>query len=182
MIEVRFHGRGGQGVVMAAKMLAAAMLRDGLFGQAIPAFGTERRGAPVLASVRMDRRPIRLRCQVYHPDHLVVFDPSLLAKPQTLSGLKDDGTILVNSPVTPADKTIPDNIQSYVVDISRIAWEEGLIAGGIPMINTAVLGAFSRATGIVSLESVEKTVTEYFPAKADTNLRAIRTAYQRLGE
>jgi len=180
MIEVRFHGRGGQGAVMAVKMLTSALLKDGLYSQAIPAFGIERRGTPVVASLRIDRRPIRLRCQVYNPEHIVIFDPTLLKHPQTLSGLKPGGTLLMNCPGEPPDFSFPPDVQTFVLDISRIAWEEGLIAGGYPMINTAILGAFSRATDIVSLESIEKTVAEYFPGKVEANLRAIHAAYEKV--
>ncbi len=99
MIEIRMHGRGGQGGVIAAKILASAIFKEGRFAQSFPSFGVERRGAPVLAFTRVDDKPVRLRTAIYEPDHLIVLDATLIKSTNVFSGLKHDGTILVNTSV-----------------------------------------------------------------------------------
>ena len=97
MVEVRFHGRGGQGAVVASEILATALFHEDKAVQAFPAFGVERRGAPVAAFLRCDDTPIRLRCQIYQPDQVIVLDPTLLSAVDVTAGLKNDGSILINS-------------------------------------------------------------------------------------
>jgi len=113
MIELRFHSRGGQGGVIAGKLLAVAIFKEGKFVQTFPTFGVERRGAPVMTFVRISDKPIRLRNQVYAPDHLVVLDPSLLQFFDVLQGLKEGGIILVNT-----EKDIPNS----TFPIASVPW------------------------------------------------------------
>jgi len=172
MIEVRFHGRGGQGAVTAARLLAQAAFYEGKYSQAFPFFGAERRGAPVLAFARIDERPIRIRTQIYEPDCVVVLDPSLLTSVNVTSGLKKGGKAVIN---TKEDLRFP-NAVTATVDATGVAME----VLGAPITNTAMLGAIARATGIVGLESVARAVKEYFPAKlADKNVNAVKAAYER---
>jgi 2-oxoacid:acceptor oxidoreductase gamma subunit (pyruvate/2-ketoisovalerate family) len=172
MIEVRFHGRGGQGAVTAARLLADAAFIEGKYSQAFPFFGAERRGAPVLAFARISNKPIRVRSQIYEPNHVVVLDPLLPRVVDVASGLKRDGIVVINS------KTAPqiENARIAFVDATSIAVE--LI--GNPITNTAMLGAFAKATGAVSIDSTVVAVKKRFKGEAaEKNAAAVRKAYER---
>jgi 2-oxoacid:acceptor oxidoreductase gamma subunit (pyruvate/2-ketoisovalerate family) len=172
MIEVRFHGRGGQGAVTAARLLADAAFQEGKYCQAFPSFGAERRGAPVLAFTRIDDRPIRIRTLVYEPNHVVVLDPTLLEVVNVAAGLKRGGIVVVNT------KGVPKELKAgkvATVDATGIALE----FLGVPITNTAMLGALARATKIVSLNSVVKAIESYFGGKvAEKNVAAVKAAYE----
>jgi len=173
MIEVRFHGRGGQGAVTAARLLAEAAFLEGKYCQAFPSFGAERRGAPVLAFTRIDNKPIRIRSLVYEPNHVVVLDPTLLEAVNVAAGLKRGGIIVVNAKETPEELKAG---KVATVDATAIALE--LL--GTPITNTAMLGAFAKATKLVSLESVVKAIEGYFGGKlAEKNVAAVKAAYER---
>jgi len=173
MIEVRFHGRGGQGAVTAARLLAEAAFLEGKHCQAFPSFGAERRGAPVLAFTRIDSKPIRIRTQVYEPNHVVVLDPTLLEAVNVASGLKRGGRIVINSKV-------PHKFHGAkvaFVDATSIAIE----TLGVPITNTAMLGALAKATKLVSLDSIIKAIKNTFKGKlAEKNVAAIKMAYERV--
>ena len=173
MIEIRFHGRGGQGAVTAARLLAEAAFLEGKYCQAFPSFGAERRGAPIVAFARIDTEPIRIRAQVYEPNHVVVFDPTLLETVNVAAGLKRGGIIVLNA------KKLPEGLHAgevAMVDATAIALE----TLGVPITNTAMLGAFIRATKLISLESVLKAVGGYFKGKlAGKNMAAVKAAYER---
>jgi len=173
MIEVRFHGRGGQGAVTAARLLAEAAFHEGKHCQAFSSFGAERRGAPVVAFTRIDSRPIRIRTEVYEPNHVVVLDPTLLEAVNITAGLKRGGIIVVNA------KGVPGELKAgkfATVDATAIALE----FLGAPITNTAMLGAFAKATKLVSLNSVVKAIEGYFGEKlAEKNAAAVRAAYER---
>ncbi|MEM2251279.1 MAG: pyruvate ferredoxin oxidoreductase subunit gamma [Candidatus Hadarchaeales archaeon] len=174
MIEVTFHGRGGQGAVTAARLLAEAAFLEGKFCQAFPTFGAERRGAPVCAFARISENPIRLRSQVYSPDHVVVLDASLLGVVDVCEGLKENGWIVINSKGLPG-KLAGKNVA--IVDATKIAIE----AIGRPIVNTAMLGAFAKITNVVSLDSLIKVVNKYFEGKgAVGNMNALRIAYEEV--
>lgn len=176
MIEIRFHGRGGQGAVIASKLLAVAFFKDGRFVQSFPSFGVERRGAPVQAFTRMDDSYIRVRSLIYTPDHVVVLDRTLLASQDVTSGLKDGGWIIVNSP-EPLDRSdFTGRFRVASVDADGIAVECGLGTRMSPIANTPMLGAFAGATGLVNLESVLESVGEYFPNDDGKNADAARKA------
>ncbi len=179
MIEIRIHGRGGQGGVIASKVLAETFFREGWDVQAFPAFGVERRGAPVAAFVRADVKPIRLRCQVERPDALIVLDPTLLEDPATLTGLVPEGWVVVNTDLDPTALPIPLAFRVAAVDAGGIALRHGLGSASAPIVNTAILGAFARATGSVSLPALRAAIAATVPAKAAQNAAAAAEAFTR---
>ena len=178
MIEIRFHGRGGQGAVVASKVLAVAFFHESLYVQSFPAFGVERRGAPVMAFLRVDRQPINLRVNIYQPDHIVVLDPTLLGAIDVTSGLKQDGWILINSHQPPEVFSNLKSFRTATVDATSIAIENGLGSRTNPIVSTAILGAFSKATGLVGIDSIALAIREEVPGKRDENVKAAREAYQ----
>ena len=175
MKEIRIHGRGGQGSVTAAELIAVAAFEDGKWSQAFPYFGTERRGAPVTAFARIADQPIRIRSQIYEPDYVIVQDPSLIPAVDVASGIKDDGLIIINSEKKPGDIKIHTKATVKTLDATALALE----VIGLPIVNTALLGAFAGATRIIRLESVNKAIRERFPGKVgDKNVAAVKRAYE----
>ncbi len=179
MIELRFHGRGGQGAVIASKILACAMFKEGRFVQSFPKFGVERRGAPVEAFLRVDEDRIYLRNNIYRPDHLIVLDPTLIDAVDVTSGLKEGGTILINSDAAPEHYAKLDRFRVACVDASSIAVEYHLGSRQSPIVNTAILGAAARALGIVKIDHVVEAILEEVPFKGESNARAARDAYEQ---
>jgi len=177
MIEIRFHGRGGQGAVLASEMLAQAAFLDGKSPQSFPFFGVERRGAPVTAYARIDDRPIRLRTSITKPDMVVVLDPGLLKSTPVADGLRPGGLVLVNSRRAPSEIEAPPGARRATVDASRIALAHGLGSVTMPVVNTVILGALARATGIVSLEALSTAIEKYAPAKPTANREAAAEGY-----
>ena len=170
MIEVRFHGRGGQGAVTAAEILAKAAFEDGKYCQAFPFFGVERRGAPVMAFTRIDNKPIRRRYQVYNPDYVVVLDDGLLEVVDVFSGLKEGGKLIIN---TNNGVETTEGVEINKVDATGIA----LDILGVPIVNTILLGAFAGVTGSF-IESLIKIINETFSGKvAEKNEKAAKIAY-----
>lgn len=172
MVQIRFHGRGGQGSVTAAELFAVAAFYDGKYTQAFPSFGVERRGAPVQAFLRIADSEIRLREQVTKPDYLIVQDPTLLGEnSDVLEGTEKTKGILINT-----DKTTWPSIKNAVcVPATKIALEKI----GKPFINTAILGAFAAMTGLATLASLKKAVGERFSGSlAQTNIAALEAAYE----
>jgi 2-oxoacid:acceptor oxidoreductase gamma subunit (pyruvate/2-ketoisovalerate family)/2-oxoacid:acceptor oxidoreductase delta subunit (pyruvate/2-ketoisovalerate family) len=172
MIEIRFHGRGGQGAVIASELLAQAAFLDGKEPQSFPFFGVERRGAPVTAFARIDDHPIRLRTSIEHPDVVVVLDPGLLRTTPVTDGIKEGGLLLVNSRLPPEEVVAPATIRRAAVDATRIALAHGLGSPNAPIVNTAVLGALAKATGAVSLDAVERAIARFVPARPEENRAA----------
>jgi 2-oxoacid:acceptor oxidoreductase gamma subunit (pyruvate/2-ketoisovalerate family) len=178
MIEIRFHGRGGQGAVVASKVLAVAFFHERYHVQSFPAFGVERRGAPILAFLRVDQRPVELKTNIYEPDHIVVLDPTLLAAVDVTAGLKPHGRILVNTARSPKEFPSLKNFKIATVDATSIAIRNGLGSRTNPIVNTAILGAFARATSLVDIDSVVLAIREEVPVKRGENARATREAYK----
>jgi len=178
MIEIRIHGRGGQGAVIASKVLAAAVFQEGKYAQSFPAVGVERRGAPVMAFTRIDDRPVRIRCQIYKPDHIVVLDPTLIEAVDVTAGLKEGGWIIINSSEHPAAFGLPAKYRVATVDANSIAIKYRLGPRTAPIVNTAILGAFAKVTGLVSLEALAQAVREAVPIKPEENVAATREAYE----
>ena len=177
MIEVRFHGRGGQGAVTATRILANAFVKLGKYGSSFPMFGFERRGAPVTAFMRFDDNPIRVKTQIYNPDCLVVLDPSQLHTPAIYEGLKPKGVLIQNAPEQIHEKPHKHIGLMGVVDAETIALEEL----GFPSPNTCVLGAFAAATGWVSLDAIQSSLEEYFHGDILTkNLRTIERGFNEV--
>lgn len=179
--ELRIHGRGGQGAVIASKLLATALFHEGRSVQSFPAFGVERRGAPVTAFLRVDDAPILLRCEITEPDDLIILDPTLIKAIDVTQGLAPGGSILINSdraPETYAD--LASRFRVSLVDASAIARAHGLGSRTQPIVNTAILGAFAADSGLVSLDSICAAITEAMPARAEANVAAAREAAQRV--
>ncbi|HEV8049941.1 MAG TPA: 2-oxoacid:acceptor oxidoreductase family protein, partial [Thermoplasmata archaeon] len=172
MIEVRFHGRGGQGSVVASELLAQAAFLDGKQPQSFPFFGVERRGAPVTAFARIDDRPIALRTSILRPDIVVVLDPGLLEAVPVTDGLKDGGWVVANTTRPPAELAAPANARVATVDARSIALAHHLGSPMLPIVNTVMLGALASATGVVSREAVLAAVRAFVPAQAEANAAA----------
>ncbi len=181
MIEVRIHGRGGQGAVIASEILATASFYDGKFCQSFPAFGVERRGAPVTAFTRIDDKAIRIRTQIYVPDHIIVLDQTLLTEGvEVTGGLKDGGWIVVNSRKDLQGFPGFEKYTVATVDGNAIAMSHGVGTPVAPVVNTTILGAFARVTALVSIDSVVKAVKDIVPTKRDENALAAKEAYEKV--
>lgn len=176
MIEIRIHGRGGQGAVVASRLLAIAFFKEGKWVQSFPTFGAERRGAPVAAFTRVDDEPITLRCGILNPDFLIILDSTLIREVDVTKGLKDKGLAVINS-----DKSLNlGNAKVAIVDASSIAVEYGLGTPAYPLVSTAMVGAFAGATGLVSIASVEEAIKEYVSVKVRENIEAAVKAYKQV--
>lgn len=186
MFEIRFHGRGGQGAVMASEILALAAFMEGKQPQSFPSFGLERRGAPVAAFLRVDDEKIGLRHAIYEPDFIVVMDRSLLNIEATLKGLKSNGGLLINSAEGPDSlKDIggingDESMVIGTVDASGIALKNGLGSKLMPIINTTILGALVKMTKIVSIKSLEAAIDDTIAKKGEDNRLCAREAYDRV--
>ena len=185
MRELRIHGRGGQGAVVASKVLAAALFAEGRSVQAFPAFGVERRGAPVTAFLRYSGGPILLRCEIQAPDDLIILDPTLIKAVDVTQGLKPGGSILINSDRPPETyESLTKRFRVALVDASAIARRHGLGSKTQPVVNTAILGAFAANSGAVGLEAICEAIAEAVPGKQALNIEAAREAagaVRRLG-
>jgi 2-oxoacid:acceptor oxidoreductase gamma subunit (pyruvate/2-ketoisovalerate family) len=179
-MEVRWHGRGGQGAWTASELLARAAIHEGKYIQSFPEFGPERMGAPVTAFTRISTEPIKIHCAVYNPDIVAVIDPTLLKTVPVAEGLGREGTIIVNS------KDAPTEIRKMLNSNKGKVWsvpatEIAIKILGMPIGNTAMLGAVARVTEIVKLESIEKVVKERFRKDlAEKNFAVIKEAYEEV--
>ncbi|MCB1188073.1 2-oxoacid:acceptor oxidoreductase family protein [bacterium] len=176
MRELRIHGRGGQGAVIASKVLAVAIFKEGRWVQSFPAFGVERRGAPVTAFLRVADSPVLLRCEVTTPDDLIVLDPTLLDAIDITAGLKPGGSILINSAAAPEAYAHIGPYRIATVDASAIALKYGLGSRTQPIVNTAIVGAFAVFSGLVSLDKVCAAIEDEVPRHAEENVAAAREA------
>jgi 2-oxoacid:acceptor oxidoreductase gamma subunit (pyruvate/2-ketoisovalerate family) len=175
MIEVRFHGRGGQGAVVASRILANAFVREGKFGSAFPMFGFERRGAPVTAYGRFDEKPILEKTQIYEPHCLMVLDPSQSDTPRVYEGLRPDGVLILNSPKDLKSKPHENLTLAGLADADRIAMEEI----GMAAPNVCMLGAFAAATHWIQLDSILAGLEDYFQGKnLDGNRRCAERGFK----
>ena len=165
MKEIKIHGRGGQGAVTAAQILATAAFKEGYWAQTFPQFGAERRGAPVIAFVRLDRDPIPFRSKVYSPDVVIIMDFNLFKMGDPLAEIKPKGTIIINFPDDVSN--LPSNILKkaahvFTVDASNLSYQVyGKTA--IPITNTIILGAYCATDPAISLDSVHKALPDFFP-------------------
>jgi len=186
MLEIRWHGRGGQGAKTAALLLGEALLATGKYMQAFPEYGAERMGAPIQAFNRVSDRPVTLHCHVTEPDVVVVIDPTLLDSIDVTQGLAPDGKLLVNTPMSPArvrEKLALEGRQVFTVDASGIAM--ATIKRNIP--NTPMLGALAKVSGVLDLETLiedsRKRLVKKFRSKPEViegNLEAMRRGYQEV--
>lgn len=177
--EIRWHGRGGQGAVTSAKLLANAAFRSGFTGvTSAPSFGAERRGAPVTASTRLSHEPIRVYSQVTQPDIVVVLDESLLEVGGATNGLQPHGSVVVNTTRSADELGLPAGTRVFTSDVTGAAEAAGVIVGGNAMVSAAILGSVAKATGLVTLESVRQAIEDGFAAApAAKNFEAARIAF-----
>ncbi|UCE27698.1 MAG: 2-oxoacid:acceptor oxidoreductase family protein [Candidatus Coatesbacteria bacterium] len=180
MIEIRFHGRGGQGAALASSIIAEAFFREGKEVQSFPMFGVERRGAPVAAYIRVDDKPIRVKCEIEEPNYVLVLDPTLTEAVDVTAGVKPGGTIIVNTPKEPADAGLDGDFEVVTVDGSSIAVENGLGSRLAPIVNTTMLGALAAGSGVVGIDAVADAISTYFPKDDGKNANAARRAYEVL--
>ena len=176
LVEIRWHGRGGQGAVTSAELLAKAAIDEGKYAQAFPSFGPERRGAPVLAFDRIsNKEPIRIRAEITEPDVVVVLDSGLLHIVNVTSGLKEKGMLILNTrrPIQDIEADFGDKWRLAVIDATRIARE--LL--GVPIVNTTMLGALLKVTGVVKLESLSEPLRQRFGRLAERNINAMKKAF-----
>ena len=175
MIEIRFHGRGGQGAVTSAELLALAAINEGKYAQAFPSFGPERRGAPVVAFCRIDNKKIQIRAAVFKPDVVLVLDPSLLRLVNVGDGLKADGTLVTNTRFSPEEirKELGLKMRLATVDATGIAKQEL----GVPITNTTMLGALLKVTDLVEKDSLIDSINKRFGRLAARNIKAFERAY-----
>ena len=180
MVEIRFHGRGGQGTVVATILLARAFFQDGYYVQSFPLFGVERRGAPVEAYLRLDRKEIFIRTNVYTPDHVVVLDPTLLEAVDVTHGLKTSGWILINSPSPPTNLEPYSDFRLAFVDATRIALKNHLGTRTHPIVNTAMMGGLARVLDMPDMAAVTDAIQAEVPSKPESNINAAMTAYDQV--
>jgi len=174
--EIRWHGRGGQGAITAAKIVAQTAYLKGYRGvTTAPSFGAERRGAPVSASTRIARQPVMVISQVEKPDMVVVLDHTLLKYPAVTAGLDREGWLVVNSRQHPKELKITGGFNIATADATGVCRELGLIVAGLPVVNTSILGALIHATELVDISGIEMAIRERFAnSNIDINLAAIR--------
>lgn len=180
MIEIRFHGRGGQGTVVASILLAKAFFDAGYYVQTFPLFGVERRGAPVEAYLRLDKKKILVRSNVYTPDHVVVQDPKLLRSVEVTKGLVDGGWILINAP------ELPGNLEPFApyrlacVDATAIAVDNRLGTRTHPIVNTGMIGAMARILDMPPIDMVKKAIASEISVKPEQNVKAAQQAFEQV--
>nr|WP_230972239.1 pyruvate ferredoxin oxidoreductase subunit gamma [Archaeoglobus neptunius] len=184
LIEVRFHGRGGQGAVTAADLLAVAGFKEGYYTLSFPMFGAEKRGTPVVSFLRISDEPIVARDEVYNPDYVVVLDPTVMETVNVVAGLKKDGMLIANYPKGSEDlkaelKADELGIKAVTINATKMAME----VLGRPITNTTMVGAFGGATRVVSLETLIEVVNEWFRGElAEKNARLVEDAYRYMME
>ena len=177
MIEIRFHGRGGQGAVTSAELAALAAIEEGKYAQAFPSFGPERRGAPVMAFVRISEKPIITREKIYTPDYVIVLDPTLLKLVNVEAGLKEGGTVIVNTTKSFAEIRSETGLKARLalVDASKIAME----TMRVPITNTTMLGALVKAApGLVSMAGLKGPIDHRFGPIAERNIKSCARAFE----
>jgi pyruvate ferredoxin oxidoreductase gamma subunit len=176
MIEIRFHGRGGQGAVTSAELLAMAAINEGRYAQAFPSFGPERRGAPVVAYCRIDDHPIRVRANIYEPDLVLVLDGSILKIVDVAAGLKPDGILVANTPFSPQELRSRLKISQKVATVNATQIAKEVL--GLPITNTTMLGSLIKVSGVIDRESLIEPLRKRFGRIAEKNISAYRQAYE----
>ncbi len=179
MVEIRFHGRGGQGTVVASKILADAIAKEGNWVQAYPEFGVERRGSPVVAFIRVDSRPIYDKSRIYEPDSVVVVDPTLVEAIDITDGLKPGGTVIINSDRKPEEFPFHDKFKVRTVNATEIAVKYRLGTMAAPIVNTAIAGAVVKILGLAQLGSLAAAIREGIGIKPEDNVKAAEEAYAK---
>ncbi len=179
MLEIRIHGRGGQGAVLASQILSYAFFLEGMYSQSFPTFGAERRGAPVSAFVRAAEHFINLRSQVTTPDHVIVLSGRLAETVDVTAGLKPGGLLLINTEKSPqAYASLQDDLRLITMNVGAIALKHKLGNRIMPMVNAPILGAFARLTDLLSLESLDRALPHFIPVNLQGNRQAMQEAYE----
>lgn len=176
MREIRFSGRGGQGVVIASQMLGLAFFKDGKYPQCYSVFGGERRGAPLASFLRVDDQKILLKCEIKHPGEMIWFDDSLVNPAAIRSQLKPGGSILINTCRGPDAFNELSGYRLGLVDALGVAREAGLA----PFFNTVMLGAYAGFMDGPKPASIDAAIREMAPTKPEVNIAAARLAYERV--
>ncbi len=174
MLEIKFFGRGGQGAVIASQILARVFFLMGKYPQCFSLFGGERRGAPVASFLRVDDKKIFLKCEIRNPDHMIYMAPDLVDESEIITCLKPGGLILINNALTTNDFASLRTFRLALVDALSIAEEMGMGA----TINTAMLGAYARASAAFPLEYLNQAIKETVPARIEANIEAARRAFE----
>jgi pyruvate ferredoxin oxidoreductase gamma subunit len=176
MVEIRFHGRGGQGAVTSAELTALAAIEEGKYAQAFPSFGPERRGAPVMSFVRVSETPIRSREKVYQPNFVVVLDESLLSIVNVEAGLREGGTVILNTTKSIEEVRKETGIKARIaiVDASKIAMETMRVA----ITNTTMLGALVKAAKVITMEHLDEPIKHRFGPIAEKNIKSCARAFE----
>lgn len=180
IVEIVIHGRGGQGSVTAANLLVAAALKDGNKGlQAFPVFGAERRGAPVRAFARISENEIHLRSEIYTPDIVIILDESIMDLVDVVKGIKDKGKFIINTTKKSDDFSFSKKYTVATVDATGIAIKHNILVGGIPVVNTPILGAVPKILDKVTLPSIQSAIREKWKDdSAENNVNATNDAYE----
>jgi len=180
LIEIRFHGRGGQGVVTSADILAVAAFKEGKYTLSFPMFGAEKRGTPVSSFLRISDKPIVVRDEIYNPDYVVVLDPTVMDSVKVAEGIKENGMIIANYPRSPEElkRKLGVNVKTITINATKLA----INILGRPITNTAMVGALIGATNLVKLETLKETILEWFENKeiAEKNVKLVETAYNMI--
>lgn len=172
MKEIRFHGKGGQGVVKSAQLIVQSVVENGSYAHFIPSFGVERKGSPVHGFLRLDNKDIRLKSQVYKPEAVIIYDDSLLKMPATFAGLQKGATILINTNKLLSDLNIPEEAEHvFVVDATNIALK--IIKIDIP--STVMLGAYARVIGNIDWDVLQQNIYNTF---GQANKEAAKAGYE----
>jgi pyruvate ferredoxin oxidoreductase gamma subunit len=182
-MEIRWHGRGGQGVVTANEILAGAALQEGKYMKAFPEFGPERMGAPIRAFARISEEPIKVHSQVYFPDYVIVLDPTLIGNVNVLEGMKKEGSLVANYPDGKENlrRQLATDLDIHAVNATKIALE----TVGKPLANTAMLGALVKVSRVLDLESIKKELRTKLGAKlapkvVDKNILSVERAFEEV--
>jgi len=186
MLEFRLHGRGGQGIVVAAAIFAEAVFTEGYYARAFSLFGAERRGAPVTAFIRVSKDRLMPRSRIYQPDYVVVLDSTLTGSP-LIAGLKEEGTLLINAgdrwDGNLSGEVLAETLFKIVtVDATEIAWKYKLAIGSFPMVNTVMLGAMARISGLTSVDNLITAIKKRVTTSIDANIKAAVEGYENVKE
>ncbi len=186
MLEFRLHGRGGQGIVVAAAIFAEAVFLGGSYARAFSLFGAERRGAPVTAFIRVSSDRLMPRSRIYQPDYVVICDPTLTGV-DLAAGLKDEGTLLINAREPLEERfswldQLNPGVKIYALDATDIAWKHDLAIGSFPMVNTVMLGAMARLSGLADRKYLEESIRKRVSSKIEANLAASGEGYELVKE
>lgn len=179
MLELRLHGRGGQGTVVATKILAEALSSEGKFIQAFPEYGVERRGAPVRAFLRISDDVVYERSKIYEPDHIVILDPTLIGFIELTDGLKKGGWIIVNTTKNPEELGLDSKFKVATVPAREIAIKYHLGSESTPIVNTAILGGVIKILKLCKLEALKEAIKNAVPRKKEDNVKAAEESYKR---